>query len=265
MKSVIIQLADCDEFGYKFQVDDEFWTEVQEIVTVLQPGYDMTIEMQRVGYGLSDFYISWLRVKKNLERIINGEPRFNLARNLIENMDKRAPSLFNVPLFLCAVYLDPQIMFSLSASQKAEAAMDLIKLHERFYGSKNTNQGMDNTLDEIANDLDSQDVQSDKNNLHVEIVAYQSEKRCDIRQPVMSFWTQNEHKFPLLRPLADILHAIPSNQCCTERGFSSLSYIRSKLRMSMSPRNVSNVLMVRLNKDIYYALREQRVRQILGN
>lgn len=265
MKSVINQLAKCDEFGSKFEVDDSFWTEVEEIISVLQPGYDMTISMQKVGYGLSDFYISWWRVKKNVERIIKAKPRFDLAQNLIDNMDLRAPSLFNTPLFLCAVYLDPRVMFSLSVDQRTTAAMELIKLHDRAKESNNnTKHDMDNTLDEIASELDRQNTHNLNGNLHQEISIYECETRFDLKESVMKFWVQNTHKYPLLRPLADMLHAVPSNQCCTERSFSSFSYIRSKLRMSMNPKNVSNVLMVRLNKDIYYMLREKRVRQILN-
>lgn len=73
MKAVIIQLANCKDFGSKFETTEAFWSELDDIITVLQPGYDFTINMQKVGYGLSDFYIGWLRVKKNLERLVKGE------------------------------------------------------------------------------------------------------------------------------------------------------------------------------------------------
>lgn len=46
--------------------------------------------------------------------------------------------------------------------------------------------------------------------------------------------------------------------------FSSYSYIRNRYRMAMLPKNISNVLMVRLNKDIYKELRKERVQQILS-
>lgn len=72
MKPVIIQLSSSPEFGSKFETTDSFWAELDEIVAVLQPGYEFTIKMQKIGFGLSDFYINWLRVKKNLERFGNG-------------------------------------------------------------------------------------------------------------------------------------------------------------------------------------------------
>lgn len=76
MKSIIIQLANFKEFGAKFDTTDAFWDELDEIISVLQSSYDFTINMQKIGYGLSDFYIGWLRVKKNLERFLNGEYHF---------------------------------------------------------------------------------------------------------------------------------------------------------------------------------------------
>lgn len=269
IKPIINQLAENMEFGHKFYVEERLWAEIGEIAAVLQPSYDSTIRMQQVGYGLSDFYIGWLWVKKNLERVINGEPQFDLAACLTKHMDQRAPSLFKSPLFLCSVYLDPRIMFTLTDEQKATAAMDLIKIQKRIMEANDTREEgrINDTLDEILQTFQAQ-LNSNSNssdNLIQLLSIYEKEKPFDIKQPVMQFWEENQQKYQSLKSLADVLHAVPSNQCCTERSFSSLSYIRSKHRMAMSPKNLSNVLMVRLNKDIYYALREQRVRNILDN
>lgn len=264
MKPVIEQLANCVEFGYKFDVDDKFWAEIEEIVYCLQPGFDLTKKMQEVGYGLSDFYIGWLCVKRSLSRIVKDKPRFNLAANLIDRMDLRTPSLFQSPLLLCSVYLDPRIMFTLPDEQKAAAAMDLLQIYDRISKTScSTNKDANNTLDELMQEFKAQLTENDGNKLLQEISIYESEQPYDYKKPIMHFWDQNSQKYQLLRPLADVLHAVPSNQCCTERAFSSLSYIRSKLRMSMSAQNVSNVLMVRLNKDIYYDLRKERIQNIL--
>lgn len=269
MKDVINQLTACDGFGYKFEVDGIFWTEIEEIVNVLQPAYNLTIEMQRAGFGLSDLYIGWLRVQKNLQRTIRAEVKFDLAENLIKKMEGRASSLFKSPLLLCAVYLDPRINFKLNDEQKASAAMDLIKIHERLmnaiFRNRNKEQRMDDTLDEIQ-----EEYQTQRNSNHLstdrvlqQLSLFEVEKPYDIRAPVMQFWGENTNKYPLLRPLADHLHAVPSNQCCVERSFSSLSYIRSKYRMSMNPKNLSNILMIRLNKEVYRTLRCERIQKIL--
>lgn len=193
--------------------------------------------------------------------------QFNLAKNLLTAMDRRAPCLFRSPLFLCSVYLDPRIMFTLTSDQKLTAAMDLIKRHERIIetNTKTTNCEVNDTLDEIQLEYQHNEQQSNSDRLVQVMTQYESEKPYNIKEPVMKFWQENEGEYRLLRSLANIIHAVPSNQCCTERAFSSLSYIRNKYRMSLSPQNLSNVLMIRLNKDVFYSLREERVGQILGS
>lgn len=201
---------------------------------------------------------------------IKGDTNFNLAKNLLNAMDRRAPSLFTSPLLLCSVYLDPRIMCTLSDDQKLTAAMDLIKIYDRIMETNSTTSDVNHindTLDEIQQEYQKQQhpSQNSSNRLVAECAEYEIEKPCHIKDPVMKFWVDNEKKYEVLRSLADIIHAIPSNQCCTERAFSSLSYIRNKYRMSLSPQNLSNVLMIRLNKDVYYSLRKERIRKILGS
>lgn len=139
-------------------VDDEFWDHLKEIESVLRSPYNATIEMQRIGYGLSDFYISWIRITMNLRRIENAGPKFDLAAKLREKMDRRAPSLFKTPLMMCAVYLDPRISFKLTDEQKSTSAMDLIKIHERITQAEHSNEEnrANDTLDEIQAEYRSQ-------------------------------------------------------------------------------------------------------------
>lgn len=269
MKDIIIKLAENNEFGHKFETSESFWSKVREIVDVLTSAYKFTIDMQRVGYGLSELYIGWLRVKLNLKRMLNTEQQFNLVTKLNEAMDWRAASLFNSPLMLCAIYLDPRISFKLSDEQKATAAMDLLEIHERLMASElNTEKEnhANDTLDEIQAEYQAERNEDlfGRTSVLKEMAIFETEKISDIKSGVMDFWENNTHKYPLLRALADILHAVPSNQCRTEASFSSLSYIRNKYRMSMLPKNTSNVLLVRLNKDIFYELREERTQEILN-
>lgn len=183
-------------------------------------------------------------------------------------MQNRSSSLFASPLFLCSVYMDPRMMCTLSADQKAEAALRLIDIYKRVMDANQTHQQQraNDTLDEIRDGYVAQQNQNqgDAEQLIRVLSMYETEAAYDIHEPVMKFWIENSHKYPMLRPLADVLHAVPSNQCCTERGFSGLSYIRSKFRMCMRPENVSNVLMVRLNEDVYRTLRLERVERILS-
>lgn len=146
--------------------------------------------------------------------------------------------------------------------------MDLVKVLERITTTADTDEArINDTLDEIQDEYQTQNIgsfQSNSDLLFRELSIYESEKPYDIRAPVMKFWGENSEKYRLLRSLANLLHAVPSNQSCIERSFSSFSYIRNKYRMSMSAENLSNTLMVRLNKDIFYSERAKRVSEILG-
>lgn len=268
IKDLINRLADNDEFGHRFEVNSTLWMEIEEIVRVLEPVYNLTIAMQEVGFGLGNLYRGWIRVQKNVQRTIREGVTFDLAKNLLKNMERREPSLFKSPLMLCAVYLDPRLNFRLSEEQKASAAMDLLKINERLMKAKHLNSGREqqfnDTLDEIQEEFQNQRYANQNTNDRIlqQLAAFEVE-RYDIKAPVMQFWSENTNKYQLLRPLADHLHAVPSNQCPVERSFSSLSYIRNRYRMSMDPQNLSNILMVRLNKDLHKLLRIERVENIL--
>lgn len=166
IRHVVESLSMNAEFGAKFKVSDGFWTKISELIEVLEIPYRATIESQKVGYSLSDFYISWLRIQKGLGRFENTEQHFNLASNLITRLDERAPSLFKTPLMLCAIYLDPRINFKLSSAQKRDAAMALIKIYERTteLNSSMNRSVINDTLDEIQAESSGQDAEQRDSN-----------------------------------------------------------------------------------------------------
>lgn len=258
------------EFGRKFQVELDFWEKLDEIENVLKVPYTATVDSQAVGYGLADFYISWLRIQKGLARLIDQNKYTNIAEKLAKKLREREPSLFETPLMLCAVYLDPRISFKLNASQKRNAALQLVKIHDRINALTNNNAQnfMNDTLDEIQAEYrfgEGEHRDSNVTALLDSFAQFETERPFDIRASVTDFWETNGHKYPLLEPLAQIIHAVAANQCCTERSFSSFTYIRSKYRMCMDVKNLSNLLMIRLNKDIFYNFRTNYVNQILSN
>lgn len=161
-------------------------------------------------------------------------------------------------------------MFALTDEQKATAAMDLMKIFERITENKsktNNANTINDTLDEIQQEYQNRRnrAQNSSGQLISKCAEYENEAACNIKDPVMKFWVDNQQEYKLLRSLADVIHAVPSNQCCTERAFSSLSYIRNRYRTSLKPENLSNVLMIRLNKDVFYTLRKERIQSILSS
>lgn len=257
------------EFGSKFEVGADFWEQIAELIDVLEIPYRATIESQKVGYSLSDFYITLIRIRKGLERVNNPDSYSSLASNLMKRLDDRAPSLFETPLMLCAIYLDPRINFKLTNAQKRDAAMALIKIYERNteLDSSNNKTAINDTLDEIQAEYCSRDGETqDKNStaLLTSLTNFETEK-CDIRAPVKAFWKDNGHKYPMIHPLARAIHSVGANQCVTESSFSAFSYLRSPLRRAMDPKNLSNCLMIRLNKSVFDQYRKEQVELIMNS
>lgn len=270
IKHIVHALSQNKEFGRKFQVELDFWEKLDEIENVLKVPYTATVDSQAIGYGLADFYISWLRIQKGLARLIDQSKYTNIAEKLTNRLREREPSLFDTPLMLCAVYLDPRINFKLGTGQKRNAALKLIQIHERISALNNSNATnvMNDTLDEIQAEYRFGEGEQRDSNITAlldSVAKFETERPYDIRATVTDFWGKNGHKYPVLEPLVQIIHAVAANQCGTERSFSSFTYIRSKHRMCMDVKNLSNLLMIRLNKDIFQNYRTNYVKQILDD
>lgn len=60
-------------------------------------------------------------------------------------------------------------------------------------------------------------------------------------------------------PLASVLHSVPAGQCVEERNFSSFSFIRNCRRTALKELNVKNVLLIRLNKELFYYYKDRKI------
>lgn len=148
LKDVIQQLSVHVEFAPDFVVSDEFWQKTSEAIEVLQIPYIATKTMQAVGYGLSDFFISWLRMKRSLGRLNNGQ--LNLAPHLIEALNERESQLLETPTMMSAMFLDPRIKGRLTDLQRECAIISLEKLYIRLTAKDDQNDSTRNdTLDEL--------------------------------------------------------------------------------------------------------------------
>lgn len=268
LKPVIIELATNREFGHKFETDEDMWEKINEILVVLKPVYIATKDMQKVGYGLADFCISWLRINKNLERVNAEGSLLDLATKLTEALAARKAEVFDTPLMLAAIYLDPRIKHQLSATQKECATLCLKTILGRLQIKPNetANDLQDNTLDELNAEFAMQ-LETDEEpveDLIVSLATYDLVKRVDLKRNVMDFWREHKEKFPLLYSIACIIHAIPAGQCLEERNFSSFSYVKNSRRTSLKAENLQNILTIRLNKELFYEEKQKEINQILS-
>lgn len=281
LKSVIIELSKDNDFGDRFETTEDFWEKGDEILKVLKPIYIATKEMQKIGYGLSDFYISWLRLQKNLDRFHAEETSLNLTYELERALEKRKSEVLDTPMMLAAIYLDPRVKNKLNATQKECAMLYLKQLntrHQQLTSNRDENQAenetilANNTLDELNEEFNSaqmyenpDDPIPDANQLIIAFTEYEKVKHVDLKSAVMNFWRIHKNEFPLIYPLACILHAIPASQCLEERHFSSFAYIRSSKRCSLGAENVQNILTLRLNKELFYKEKQMDLDNIVQN
>lgn len=75
------------------------------------------------------------------------------------------------------------------------------------------------------------------------------------RQPhhydVWSHWLARKHSHPELFEVAMVILSAPSSQVSVERAFSALALVLSDLRTSLSDDALQDILMIKLNKDIF--------------
>lgn len=275
MKSTIEQLATNVEFGSEFRSSPDFWEKTNEIIQILEIPYITTKEMQRVGYGLTDFYISWLRMTRSLGRITNSatNENLNLAERLVEAMRDRESALLDTPTMLTAMFLDPRLKYRLNATQAELATMSIEKLYLRISNMENRGQVIidrNDTLDELNAEalVDSANRTFPNREpniilrpLHESLAKFEAVKPINIKFNVFDFWRERKEEFPLLYKLATIVHSVQAGQCAVERDFSAFACARDSRRCKQRPKNLSNILMIRLNPEVY---KEWKSSQILG-
>lgn len=272
MKDTIEQLATNEEFGSEFRSSPIFWEKTREIIQILEIPYITTKEMQRVGYGLTDFYISWLRMTRSLGRITNGN--LNLAERLVEAMRERESALLDTPTMLTAMFLDPRLKYRLNATQAELATISIEKLHLRISNMENpgqvTSDGND-TLDELNAEaladpgnrtIPSREPSIILRPLHESLTKFEAVKPTNIKSNVFDFWREKKEDFPLLYKLASIVHAVQAGQCAVERDFSAFTSARDSRRCKQRPKNMSNILMIRLNPDVHKEWRSSHILKI---
>lgn len=190
--------------------------------------------MQRIGHGLTDFFINWLRTEKNLSRVGAEGSLTNLASELLKSMTERKRALFDTPSMVAAIYLDPRVKIKLNNTQKECAVLFIKKLYIRMHQLKETDAETtnveNNTLDELNEEFAAAEGDGDEVdtiNLMVSLANYDLVRRVDVKCAVMDFWKNRKEEFPLIYPLACVIHSIPAGQCLEERNFSSFGFIRN--------------------------------------
>lgn len=76
-------------------------------------------------------------------------------------------------------------------------------------------------------------------------------QRSSLSENTIEYWANNKTPFKEIYELATIVNAVPVTQVTVERAFSSLAFILSPLRNSLNPDTLENILLIRLNREIF--------------
>lgn len=238
------------------------WDAVQCITSTLGHFANLTTIMQKEEISLSDFFGGWAKVKLEMTKLGND----TLAQRLLNEMKLREPVLFNNKVLNAAVFLDPRYQQYMPQANKDKAITFLSNLHKKLASLKQSNNDVhlptpeSIELEEFLNSMYGQiETESEGNNNKPESASENIEtilqKFMGTKEPlttsVFNYWQTNVEIKPELYKLAAVIHSVPPTQTTVERAFSAMALILSPLRTRLSDKNLENILLIRLNREIF--------------
>lgn len=207
----------------------------------------------------------------------------NLAKHLVAMLDKRKPDLFQNPAIISALALDPRFCNELDDDQKNTAVENLTNLWKRLVPQDTpsiesiTLNDSEESSDEditmanttiLSNFMKRKEgrVCADSRPFDIRgaITSFMEEKHEISDGTILDFWIQKKNKCPELYMLAEVILAISPTQAVVERSFSTLSYIFNTLRNRLSDKMIDDILIISLNKDLFYAVNEQELNSLIN-
>lgn len=118
-----------------FQLLQNKWMSLKEIVYVLRILYETTIAFQSQKLTLSDVYGKWITTQLHLKQCSSKKSyKSGLAQHLYDALAQRKEAIFGNPLMEAAVFLDPRFHIDISKDEfKFEKAKTtLMKIYRRM-------------------------------------------------------------------------------------------------------------------------------------
>lgn len=91
----------------------------------------------------------------------------------------------------------------------------------------------------------------DEDDIETKLKEYALLKRSSLDQHAIKFWAERKSSHKELYELSLITNSVPITQVSVERAFSSLAFILSPLRNSLAQDTLENILLIRLNRDVF--------------
>lgn len=255
------------------------WAIVLEMERTLKVLYDATIAMQNEKHTLSDFYADWVLVNIKLEKLAKKPNTSNIAKRLLESLNSRKSQLFDKPLMICAIALDPRFCSILSNDQKDEAKDELNKLYKRLEAMNQRKNLSEKSL--LENSCASDDHDSSINDVNLlqefffgkptqedtsscldigdELEAFIADQNRFPKESTIKFHIINQSKYPKLFQLAMVVFAVAPTQVVVERAFSVLSYVFNVRRNQLASLLLADILTICLNEDLFHIVNDEDI------
>lgn len=260
------------------------WNSLCEMKEILHLPYLCTVELQNADFTLTDFY-GWLKIMDmKLKKIISdpSKNRTRLATKLLHCLDERKDQLIENPFMQCAIFLDPRFKRDIDGNTvKVQMVKTLLQdiwdlnqsiKQKNIETSPVTDERPSNSSDKMEDlyaELDELQMgevgTDDRNEIAVAVDTYEAIAaglRMKSNESIQSFWDSNKTEIGAqLYEIACIIFAIPPTQASVERSFSALKFLFSDYRYGLSEQRLEDLMIVHLNKDLFYLVRDEDLNQ----
>ncbi|XP_065084689.1 uncharacterized protein LOC135706932 [Ochlerotatus camptorhynchus] len=242
------------------------WEFIGNYVQAFKPLYYCTKNMQSEHVSLPDFYLQWLLAVMEVSKLTQNP----FATPLTAALTNRIENLKTSRAFKMALYLDPRLNYmgsKLFTSDEKELIQNyIIETYKRISSYQNpapsaavaspattetTEDDFDHYLTELFGECSSSTGETRDSAFLQQLKALEVEPRQNHSHDVWKHWTDRRTTHPELSAVASVVLATPSNQISVERAFSALALILTDHRSTLGEENLSSILLVKLNKDLF--------------
>lgn len=272
-----------------FQLLLNKWLYLKEIIYLLRILYEMTVAFQCQKLTLSDVYGRWLTTQLHLKRCTEKKSyRTGLAQHLHDTLEERKRMIFENPFMYAAICLDPRFQIEITKDEsKMKKAKDIMLKIWRRLNIININTSINDptptntqtSLNGLSFDFNPEEALAQhlgKVNQTNDAPIVQTDHESDIEaiidtfQPesvpfntsVLKYWQSAKKDHPELHKLASVIFSIPPTEVQIERDFSSLNFVFSDRRCSLSRERLEEIMLIHLNRDLFELVNHQDIELI---
>lgn len=265
------------------------WRTLKELIYVLRIPFNATIEFQSQRLNLSDVYHRWTVMQLHLKKCTsNKKYETQLAHHMLEALIKRSENIFKNPLMASALYLDPRFHKIIARNQDKveEAKQNILKIGRRmlYLRSKPINNDSKTSNDSLSFEFDEQEAmmehlqgespiqpitsgnvcQKDNFDIEIAVETFQPESLLP-NESVLNYWESVKEEHEELYEIAMVIYSVPPTEVQIERDFSSLGFVFSDRRTSMSHARLEDIMLLFLNKELFDIVCKNEIEAAIKN